>query len=110
MLRSDPTEFYKETVASTWRKSIVAATAKAVEAATMLDRLSFVDPDSIPRQLVDGSAAASVAGMDQAKLRDAVGALHDYSLIGLDDASVQIHRLVQRVTREDAIDTGRAQP
>jgi len=110
LLRSDPTEFYKETVASTWRRSVVAATKQAPEASNLLDKLSFLDPDNIPRRLVDGPAAAAVADLDRAQLRDAAGALHDYSLIGLTQSGAQIHRLVQRVTLEDAVECGRAVP
>ncbi len=110
LLRSDPTEFYRETVASTWRRSVNAATAQTAEAATVLDRLSFLDPDNISRRLVDGPEAARVSGLDQTRLREAVGALYDYSLIGLTSTEVSIHRLVQKVTRDDAVESTRAEP
>ncbi|UPZ28474.1 effector-associated domain EAD1-containing protein [Streptomyces sp. LRE541] len=103
LLTDAPSMFYEGTVASTWKRSVKAAAADSPMAEHLLGRLSFVEPDGIPRELVDGPAAALALDVPRLDLRHAAGALAGYSLIDLDETQVSVHRMVQKVTREDAL-------
>lgn len=106
LLTENPSAFYQGAIASTWQRSLQAASAESDEASGMLERLSFLDPEGIPRELADGAAAAAALRTSEWQLRHALGALVQYSLIELDDNAVDVHRMVQKVTRDDVAHRG----
>jgi tetratricopeptide (TPR) repeat protein len=98
-----PEVFYGRTVASTWRASIQAAVSDAPLAGDILDLVANLAPDAIPRVLVASGVGvddASLAG-DRKRLTAAFNALAKYSLATVDDTTVSVHRLLQKVIRDD---------
>ena len=95
-----PEIFYHQTVASTWQLSIEAAASQAPLAADVLAMASLLAPDDIPRglfaALLDSDAAAS-----RVRLIDAIAALHRFSLAVVTQEAISVHRLLQRVVRDD---------
>ncbi|MFD6433847.1 tetratricopeptide repeat protein [Streptomyces venezuelae] len=69
----------------------------------LLDLLSLLSPDGVPRELLAGAAG----GQDAGAVDDVLGALVDASLITrVGGDAVAVHRLVQRVLRERARQEG----
>ncbi|WP_268771147.1 tetratricopeptide repeat protein [Streptomyces sp. Je 1-369] len=69
----------------------------------LLDALSVLSPDGVPRELLAGA----VGGRDPGAVDDVLGALVDASLITrVGGDAVAVHRLVQRVLRERARQEG----
>jgi tetratricopeptide (TPR) repeat protein len=99
---SHPELSYAQTVASTWKTSIEAASADAPLAADVLEMAAHLGPDAIPKSLflmlVDVHTAIERKG-----LADAFNALARFSLATVDDEAVSVHRLLQKTVRDDAI-------
>ena len=97
---SRPEVSYAQTVASTWQPSIQAAGQQAPLAAGALDMAAYFAPQAIPKRLfevlLDDDAARS-----RKRLGDAFGALARYSLATITDSTVSVHRLLQKVIRDD---------
>jgi tetratricopeptide (TPR) repeat protein len=98
---SSPEVSYTQTVASTWKASIQAASASAPLAGELLALAADLAPDAIPRSLFDVLIDSSVA-IEQKRLRDACNALARFSLAAVDDESVGVRRLLGKVVRDDA--------
>jgi tetratricopeptide (TPR) repeat protein len=100
-----PEQSYAWTVASTWRNSITAATKDAPLASTVLDMAAYLGPDAIAKTLFGVLVHAFVA-RDRKRLADAFNALARYSLATVDDATVSVHRLLQKVVRDSLQERG----
>jgi tetratricopeptide (TPR) repeat protein len=102
VFESDPEAAYRETVATTWKVSIDAATQRAALAAPVLQMAAYLAPDAIPIALFD-SLLDDPADLAQSKrVKDAVRALARYSLIDVAGDLIAVHRLLQKVVRDDA--------
>jgi hypothetical protein len=113
-LRSDPRAVYdadlaqSESVAArVWRRSLDHVTHGQDDhpAAIVLGVMSYLAPDDIPRQLFNADAMQAVPTLDalgEAKLTVALGELAAYSLITIDADSINVHRVIQQLTRLDA--------
>jgi len=103
---SSPEIFYQDTVAATWRTSINSAKILAPLARPALEMAAFLAPDAIPRSffsvLADNSAAA------RKLVIDALTALNRYSLFTLDNPQVGVHRLLQKVIRDQLPDSAQS--
>ena len=98
---SSPEVSYTQTVASTWKASIEAAGASAPLAGELLALAAHLAPDAIPRSLFDVVIDPSQP-IERQRLRDACNALARFSLATVDDDTVSVHRLLQKVVRDDA--------
>jgi hypothetical protein len=98
----DPETFAIETVATTWQVSIQAATERAPLAAPVLAVAAYLAPDAIPTALFDALLDDNTDIADRKQLRDALAALHGLSLIELSDTTLDVHRLLQKVVRDNA--------
>ncbi len=98
-----PELFHAETVALTWQASISAAGAIAPLAPAVLRVAAYLGPDDIPRSLLAGliEAPRGVAGL---RVLRAFGALARFSLATVDDDNISVHRVVQKVVRDDIQD------
>jgi tetratricopeptide (TPR) repeat protein len=97
---------HERTVASTWKASMHAAIGDASLAAEVLAVASHLAPDAIPKSLF-GVLIDPERAVERKRLGDAFNALAHYSLATVDDQSVSVHRLLQKVVRDDA--QGRAE-
>ena len=73
--------------------------------------MSYLAPDDIPRQLFNPDAIQAVPILDDlgvTKLTVALGELAAYSLITIDADSINVHRVIQQLTRLDADTRGLA--
>jgi tetratricopeptide (TPR) repeat protein len=98
---SSPESFYEQTVGSTWQPSIKAATQKTPVAPAVLMMAAYLAPDGIPIALL-GILMDDESASSRKRLGDAVNALHDLSLIEVADDALNVHRLLQKVMRDDA--------
>jgi tetratricopeptide (TPR) repeat protein len=94
----------EQTIASTWSVSLQRVHAEAPAGAELLRLCAFLAPDDIPRWLLEThpealpeSLAATV--QDRLAYQHALGTLGRYSLAGITDDAVSVHRLVQAVIR-----------
>lgn len=101
---TNPEIFYQHTVAATWNPSIAAAGQLARQA---LEMAAFLAPDAIPRSFFSVLTEDSAAGRKQ--VADALAALHRYSLITLTDTKLSVHRLLQKVVRDQLAEPGRSE-
>jgi hypothetical protein len=101
LFKTSPDAFYEQTVASTWKASIEAATADASLAADVLEMAAHFAPDAIPKSLFDVLVDASTA-LGRKSLLDAFNALSHWSLATVEDSTLSVHRLLQKVVRDDA--------
>jgi tetratricopeptide (TPR) repeat protein len=97
---SNPELSYAQTVASTWKASIDAARAAAPLAADALELAAHLGPDAIPKSLFEVLVDADTA-RGRKRLADALNALARFSLATIDDDTVGVHRLLQKVVRDD---------
>ena len=67
-------------------------------AVTLLERLSYLAPDAIPRTLLAGW------DWDDVGLDAAIGELRHYSLVTAEDENLSVHRLLQQVVRSRITD------
>jgi len=91
---------YEQTVASTWHRSIQAAGRAAPLARSVLELAAHFAPDAIPKALF-AVLANSESARDRKRLTDAFNALARYSLATITDTTVSVHRLLQKVVRDD---------
>jgi hypothetical protein len=102
---SHPELSYSQTVASTWKTSTQAASNDAALATSVLEMAAHLGPDAIPKSLflvlVDGDSA-----LGRKRLMDAFNALARFSLATVDDDSVSVHRLLQKIVRDHAAARG----
>jgi tetratricopeptide (TPR) repeat protein len=98
---SHPELSYAQTVASTWKVSIHAASAHAPLAADVLKMAANLGPDAIPKALFSVLTEADTA-IGRKRLTDGLNALARFSLAIVDDNSVSVHRLLQKTVRDDA--------
>lgn len=99
---SHPELSYAQTVASTWKVSIDAAAARSRLAARVLSMAAHLGPDAIPTSLFEHLVGESHANAKD--VNEAIGALADLSLVTVGSDGVSVHRLVQKIVREDAPD------
>ena len=97
---SSPRTFYAQTVASTWRPSIAAATNTAPLAERVLAIAAHLAPDAIPKALFTGLLDDADDPTHARRLSDAFNALHRYSLITAQDSTFSVHRLIQKTVRD----------
>ena len=102
---SNPEASYTRTVASTWKASIQAATACAPLAADVLELAAQLAPDAITKSLFDVLVNDAGPGARK-RLSSAFNALARFSLATVDDATLGVHRLLQKVVRDDAVQRG----
>jgi tetratricopeptide (TPR) repeat protein len=95
---TNPEIFYQHTVAATWNASITAAEQQAPLARQALAMAAFLAPEAIPRSLFSVLDEDSAAG--RKRVADALAALHRYSLATVADHGVTVHRLLQKVIRD----------
>jgi len=96
---------YPETVATTWKVSLDAASAEEPAAGDLLRLVAFLAPEDLPRELLVEQAehlrdplAESVR--DPLKFDRMLAALRRYSLITTAGSAFSVHRLVQAVTAD----------
>ncbi|HRQ41353.1 MAG TPA: FxSxx-COOH system tetratricopeptide repeat protein, partial [Chloroflexota bacterium] len=103
---AQPPERYHATITTTWQVAFakIRETAGAVE---LLNLCCFLAPENIPLDLVravpqtsDFFEKSDVSLSDPLVLNRAVAALRDYSLLKREGETVSLHRLVQRVARQ----------
>jgi tetratricopeptide (TPR) repeat protein len=98
---TNPELSYTQTVASTWMTSIRGAAGVAPLAADVLELAAHLAPDSIPKSLftvlIDGDTPR-----ERKRLADALNALARLNLLTVDDYAVGVHRLLQKVVRDNA--------
>jgi DNA-binding SARP family transcriptional activator/tetratricopeptide (TPR) repeat protein len=98
---SQPELSYEQTIASTWRASIRAASKAAPLAINVLEMAAYMGPDAVPkslfRVLIDPDAPLA-----RKRFADALNALARFSLATVDDTTVSVHRLLQKTIRDDA--------
>lgn len=96
----NPESSYTDAIASTWKPSIEAAKGRAPLAADVLHISAYFAPDGIPKalfaRLIDVNSAS-----ESKQLRDAFSALAQFSLATVGDDSIDVHRLLQKVVRDD---------
>jgi hypothetical protein len=102
---SNPELSYAQTVASTWKTSIEAAQTATPLAATVLEVAAHLAPDAIPRFLFTGLVAADCA-RGQKRLADALNAVARFCLATVTDSTVSVHRLLQKVVRDNVVARG----
>ena len=100
-----PEASYTHTVASTWKASIQAATDQAALAGDVLAFAAYVAPDAIPRGLFGVLADGDGAGARN-QVNSALNALSRFNLASVTDTTVGVHRLLQKVIRDDATRRG----
>lgn len=98
---------HSEAVASTWALSFLKVQQADPAAADLLHLCAFLDPDSIPEEMITAGAVdlGSVLGpvvADAFKLNSTIEVLRKYSLLrrNPDTKTLTIHRLVQAVLKE----------
>jgi tetratricopeptide (TPR) repeat protein len=96
-----PEASYAQTVASTWHVSIQAAEWQAPLARQVLAMAAYLAPDAIPRELFEVLLDDPGSAFARKPLLDAFNALHRLSLAQIDDAVVNVHRLLQKTIRDD---------
>jgi len=96
-----PEAFYEQTVASTWKTSIAAAVTLAPLAGEVLELAAYLAPDAIPKTLLASVLDDPDAIGEQHRLTNALNALARYSLATIDDSTLGVHRLLQKVIRDD---------
>ena len=97
---------YPETLASTWKPSISAASAQQPHARDLLALFAYLAPDDIPRNLIPQQAAAlqgplAPGAANPFSYNQMLAALINFSLVDADDERIGMHRLVQLIVRAD---------
>jgi tetratricopeptide (TPR) repeat protein len=97
--RQAPSDYEDRTVATTWTMAFDALERHPL-ARTLLVACAWLNPDRIPRELLEAYAAESHDGTGDLAVDAAIERLLGFSLLTVADADeFQIHRLVQRVMR-----------
>jgi len=95
---TNPDVFYQHTVAATWSTSIAAAEQQAPLARLALQMTTCLAPDGIPRSFFSVLEENSATG--RKRMADALASLNRHSLVTLADNQVSVHRLLQKVIRD----------
>ena len=90
---------YGQTITATWRQSMEAAERLCDLAPRAMALCAVVAPQRIPVELF-GALREGDAPLERKRIRDAIGALHRYSLLTAGQHHVSVHRLVQRISRD----------
>ena len=113
-LRGDPRAVYdtdlarpESVAARVWRRSLDHVTSGRGDhpATILLGVMSYLAPDDIPRQFFRPGAMREVpilADLGSVRLTMAFGELAAYSMIIIDQDSINVHRVIQHITRLDA--------
>ena len=96
-----PERSHARTVSSTWKVSLEGACAASPLAADVLGMAAYMAPDNIPRRLFE-ILVEDASARSRKRLSDALNALARFSLAVVDDDTVSVHRLVQKIVRDDA--------
>jgi tetratricopeptide (TPR) repeat protein len=96
---------HEQTVDSTWRVSIEAACADAPLAGDVLALASHLGPDAIPKSLF-ATLIDTTDPRGRKALTDAFNSLARFSLLTVEDTTCSMHRLLQKVVRDDALARG----
>jgi tetratricopeptide (TPR) repeat protein len=96
---------YPDSVEMTWEISFRQLQEESPESANLLNLLSFLGPDAIPRMLIKAGAMTlpeklATIVMDDIALGEAMAALRTYSLIEDDGKFTSVHRLVGTLVRD----------
>jgi len=102
---TQPGTDYPETIATTWDISFHKIGGASRVSKDLLSLLSFLAPDSIPRDLLKSGEKVlpyPLAGVvkDPVSFDGAVASLLLYSLIDANEQAISLHRLVAAVTRD----------
>jgi len=95
-----------QTIAATWNLALEKVAVADPAAVDLLTLYAFLDPDDIPRQLLqwinlnDVPEALHQLATDPLRMNEAVARLRQYSLITATSESVSLHRLIQFVLRD----------
>ena len=100
---ASPEVFYEQTVASTWQVSIEAAAEAAPLARPILAMAAYLAPDKIPVVLFEVLIDDATDPREHKRLTDGLRALHRFSLAEVQDLSLNVHRLLQKTVRDDAL-------
>jgi tetratricopeptide (TPR) repeat protein len=98
---SHPELSYAQTVASTWKTSFQAAVQQAPLAADVLEMAAHLGSEAIPKSLFEVLVDVDAA-LGRKRLGDAINALARFSLATVDNATISVHRLLQKTVRDDA--------
>jgi tetratricopeptide (TPR) repeat protein len=104
---------YPDSVEMTWEISFRQLQEESPQSANLLNLLSFLGPDAIPRSLIKAGAMtlpeklANIV-MDDIALGETIASLRTYSLIEDDGQVTSVHRLVGTLVR-DRLDEGQRQ-
>ena len=101
MFDERPEASYEQTVAATWQVSIDAASAQAPHAQAILAAAAYLAPEGIPVELLESLLDDATDPRQRKPLRDGLNALARYSLAAVDGAQVSVHRLLQKVVRDE---------
>jgi tetratricopeptide (TPR) repeat protein len=102
---SHPELSYAQTVASTWKTSVQAAVAEAPLAADVLEMAAHLGSEAIPKSLFEVLVDVDAA-VGRKRLVVAINALARFSLATVDNATISVHRLLQKTVRDDAAARG----
>ena len=92
---------YPEPVARTWDVSVRAAERQCPAARALLKLLAFLAPETLPRAVFDAKPDVLPEGLRGKLARNrAIAALTRFSLIRAEAGSINVHRLVQALTRD----------
>jgi DNA-binding SARP family transcriptional activator len=100
---SHPETSYAQSVGSTWQISIQAAERQARLAHQVLAMAAHLAPDAIPRVLFEVLLDDASSAIARKPLLDAFNVLHRLSLVEVHDDAVSVHRLLQKVIRDDPV-------
>ena len=113
LLRSHPAKIlsygkpvdYPATVATTWDISFARLEEESPPGAALLRLCAFLAPEPVPLKVLAQGAALlpkslSAALADELRLDEVLGALHRYSMAGINENGLTVHRLVQAVMRD----------
>src|SRR5438552_7996074 len=106
------TSEYPDSVEMTWEISFRQLQEETPAAADLLNLLSFLGPDAIPRTLLQAGAAVlpeaiALVVVDDLRLNAAVESLRTFSLVEDDGKVMSIHRLVGALVRDRLHETER---
>jgi tetratricopeptide (TPR) repeat protein len=105
-LFTDSGVFYEQRITATWRISINKASAQAPLASKIMGLAARLGPDAIPVEFFSALLNDPADARQKKDLLDGLAALHSLSLVTIGDGLVSVHRLVQRVVRDEALTNG----
>ena len=106
--------YYKETVATTWMISFQQLKAKSPSSVLLVQLFAFMNPDEILVEFLKEGRTGFGPKLEEIfsngdLLNDSLFALQEFSLVRVweEGAKINIHRLVQRVIKDDLEEVGR---